>query len=82
VRNVGHQQGTHRISGLTLDQFTVDTDRHGAAYSDAIKSRAAQLSELGISPCPKHGMTSKNPDGTCEACSHTDYPDDFKGQEG
>jgi hypothetical protein len=70
------------LHGLTLDKFSVDTAQHGAAYSDAVKQRASQLAEMGIDPCPKHGMTAKNPDGTCEACANTDYPDDFKGQEG
>ncbi len=70
------------LHGLTLDQFAVDTARDGEIYSETVKQRAAQLTALGIEPCPKHGMTAKNTDGTCEACANTDYPDDFKGQEG
>lgn len=69
------------MHGLTLEQFAIDKERHGAEYSDTIKQRAKELSNLGITPCAKHGMTSKNPDGSCEACNNTDYPDDFKGQE-
>jgi|SRR5581483_5246484 len=70
------------LHGLTLDKFSIDTAHDGAEYSATVKKRAAKLTGLGIQPCPKHGMTAKNPDGTCEACAHTDYPDDFKGQEG
>lgn len=70
------------LVGLTFDHFKIDQEHNGEAYSKTITERAAQLVEMGIDPCAKHGMTAKNPDGTCEACSHTDYPDDFKGQEG
>jgi len=41
-----------------------------------------KLKEAGIQPCSKHGLSAKNMDNTCEACEHTDYPDDMKGTEG
>lgn len=68
--------------GMTLTDFQVDDSKIGEAYSAKIKAKLRALQEAGIAPCPKHGLISKNPDGTCEACLHSDYPDDFKGTEG
>ena len=68
--------------GLTLDKFVVDTDKAGEGYARAIIEKEKRLTDLGIAPCNKHGLMSKNEDGTCEACLNTDYPDDFKGTEG
>lgn len=70
------------VHGLTLEQFKVDEEKSAASYSSEIKNKIDRLSALGIVPCPKHGLTAKNEDNTCEACNHTDYPDDFKGTEG
>ncbi len=70
------------VHGLRLEQFQIDTQRAGEAYSAEIQSKIAKLKSLGITPCPKHGLMAKNFDGSCEACQHTDYPDDFKGTEG
>jgi hypothetical protein len=68
--------------GLRVDQFSIDQSRTAADYSQEIKNKMAKLIEHGIVPCPKHGLTAKNLDNTCEACEHTDYPDDMKGTEG
>lgn len=68
--------------GLNIERFSVDSDQSGVAYSLAIQQKMAQLKTLGIDPCPKHGLSSKNLDGSCEACCHADFPDDFKGTEG
>ena len=70
------------VHGLTLDQFRVDESRRGEIHSQETQERFAKLTALGINPCPKHGLTAKNKDDTCEACQHSDYPDDFKGTEG
>lgn len=70
------------VHGMTLAQFVVDESAAGQAYSNEIRSKWKRLQDAGIDPCPKHGMMAKNQDGTCEACSKTDYFDDFKGTEG
>jgi hypothetical protein len=70
------------LVGLTIDKFSIDPAKNGESYSADIKKRQQELTAQGMDPCAKHGMTAKNPDGTCEACNLTDYPDDFKGQEG
>jgi hypothetical protein len=75
-------EGAVSVHGLALDKFMVDTSKSAEGYSAEIQKKIKHLLALGVSPCPKHGLTSKNPDDTCEACVHTDYPDDFKGTEG
>jgi hypothetical protein len=70
------------MHGLSPEKFSVDTERTGEAYSQAIKSKIQKLEAAGITPCPKHGLVSKNMDGSCEACINTDFPDDHKGTEG
>jgi hypothetical protein len=70
------------VHGLTLDRFSIDLTGAAQKYSQEIHQKNKELTAKGIDPCPKHGMMAKNPDGTCEACQHTDYWDDFKGQEG
>lgn len=75
-------EGEMAVHGLKLEQFCVDEDKNGAEYSAEIKAKMKTLTDLGIEPCAKHGLMAKNPDGSCEACAHQDYPDDFKGQEG
>lgn len=68
--------------GLTLDKFNIDERKQGQQYSDEVRARIKKNQDNGFDPCPKHGHTAKNDDGTCEACQHPDYFDDFKGQEG
>ncbi len=68
--------------GLSIRHFTVDTANEGVLYSAAVQEKMKRLTALGVEPCPKHGLLSKNEDNTCEACLHADYPDDFKGTEG
>jgi hypothetical protein len=70
------------MHGLTFDKFHIDSSNDSAEYSGQIRKKMEQLTALGIRPCPKHGLSSKNLDGSCEACANQDYPDDFKGQEG
>ncbi len=70
------------VHGMTLDRFVVDHSEDSAGYSQQIQQKMNQLIAAGIDPCAKHGLMSKNMDNTCEACSNTDYPDDFKGTEG
>lgn len=70
------------VHGLKLEQFRVDESKASEEYSAEIRAKFKRLTDLGILPCPKHGLMAKNEDGSCEACLHQDYPDDFKGQEG
>lgn len=70
------------LHGMTTEQFSVDSERVGESYSAGIKEKIRKLENEGILPCPKHGLISKNLDGTCEACENTDFPDDHKGTEG
>jgi hypothetical protein len=70
------------MHGLTMELFHEDTAKAGELYSAEIEKKRKELEAAGIRPCPKHGLTSKNPDGTCEACQNSDYFDDFKGTEG
>lgn len=80
--NEDELQDALAMHGLKLERFQIDHQRAGEKYSAEIKKKVEQLERLGIAPCSKHGLTSKNVDGTCEACQNTDYPDDFKGTEG
>jgi hypothetical protein len=75
-------EGVVSVHGLTLDRFSVDQSNDSAVYSKEIRDKMSELVEAGIDPCPKHGLMAKNKDGSCEACQHTDYFDDFKGTEG
>ena len=68
--------------GMTIDQFSPELDHAAEKYSEEIKKKMALLVQHGIDPCPKHGLSAKNLDGSCEACQNQDYPDDFKGTEG
>jgi len=68
--------------GLTLDMFVIDEGKKGQSYSDGVKAKIKHNQEKGFQPCPKHGHSAKNDDGSCEACDNPDYFDDFKGQEG
>jgi len=68
--------------GLQFDQFEVDETKSAETYSKKIHEQSESLKKAGIHPCPKHGLSAKNLDGSCEACSNADYPDDFKGTEG
>ncbi len=68
--------------GMSLDQFSPDIEKKSAAYSAAVREKIRDLERRGVAPCPKHGLSAKNIDGTCEACQNQDYPDDFKGTEG
>lgn len=70
------------VHGLSLEQFRVDQDNAAADYANEIRAKEKKLTDMGIDPCPKHGLTAKNLDGSCEACANPDYFDDFKGQEG
>ncbi len=70
------------MHGMTPEKFAVDSERTGEAYSQAIKGKIQKLEAAGITPCAKHGLVSKNMDGSCEACINTDFPDDHKGTEG
>src|SRR5258706_595159 len=70
------------MHGMNLEQFSIDQTLAGESYSNQIQNKIKKLQELGIKPCAKHGLISKNSDNTCEACENTDYPDDFKGTEG
>jgi hypothetical protein len=71
-----------QMHGMTTAKFEIDAERTGETYSQAIKSKIKELEAAGIEPCPKHGLVSKNLDGTCEACINSDFPDDHKGTEG
>ncbi|MCG3205445.1 MAG: hypothetical protein KCHDKBKB_02166 [Elusimicrobia bacterium] len=75
-------EGAVTVHGLTLEKFSIDHDQASAEYSEKIKTKLAQLTANNIHPCPKHGLISKNSDGSCEACLNIDYPDDHKGTEG
>jgi hypothetical protein len=68
--------------GLRREQFAIDASKAAAQYSSDIKTKMAKLVEHGVVPCPKHGLSAKNLDNTCEACEHSDYFDDHKGTEG
>ena len=70
------------MHGMNLTKFHVDKENAAAIYSQSVQKKMKQLRDAGVDPCPKHGLTSKNLDNTCEACQNTDYPDDFKGTEG
>ncbi len=70
------------VHGLTMNRFRIDNSDAATTYSAEILKKMEKLTAMGIDPCNKHGLVSKNFDNTCEACMNTDYPDDFKGTEG
>jgi len=68
--------------GMALSLFNVDSDQSGVQYAMDVRQRRMVLEAAGIKPCHKHGFSSMDIQGHCEACVNTDYPDDFKGTEG
>ncbi|MFN0117144.1 MAG: hypothetical protein ACKVQC_02470 [Elusimicrobiota bacterium] len=70
------------VHGLTVSEFKKEISGVADAYSEEIKRKIKEAEVLGLNPCPKHGLTAKNPDDTCEGCANDKYPDDFKGTEG
>jgi hypothetical protein len=51
------------------------------AYLALMAEQIARLKAAGVQPCPTHGWTSMNANGTCEACKKDDFPEDFLGTE-
>jgi hypothetical protein len=71
-----------QMHGMSPATFSVDREKSGETYSREVREKLTRLKEAGIQPCAKHGLVSTNPDGSCEACLNTDFPDDHKGTEG